>query len=57
MSGLFLLGAKLLTEGKFTEAMRSLLLSVGTECDALERRLADADLQTAAERAQAAKGG
>jgi hypothetical protein len=43
----FYWGAKLLTEGKGTDAMRPLLLSVGTECDALERRLADADLQTA----------
>jgi len=45
----FYWGAKLLTEGKFTEAMRPLLLSVATESDTLERSLADADLKTASE--------
>ena len=43
----FYWGAKLLTEGKFTGAIRPLALCVGTQCDALERRLANADLVTA----------
>jgi hypothetical protein len=43
----FYWGAKLLTESKSTDAMRPLLLCVGTECDALERVLANADLAIA----------
>lgn len=43
----FYWGARLLTEGKFRDAMRPLLLSVGTDCNALERFLANADLETA----------
>jgi hypothetical protein len=43
----FYWGAKLLTEGKFTDAIKPLLLCVRTECDALERTLAKADLATA----------
>ncbi len=43
----FYWGAKLLTEGKFTDAMKPLLVCVGMECNALERFLADADLAIA----------
>jgi hypothetical protein len=43
----FYWGAKLLTEGKVDGSLRPLLLCVETECHALERRLADADLATA----------
>jgi hypothetical protein len=43
----FYWGAKLLTEGKLTGAIRPLALCVGTQCDALERRLANADLVAA----------
>jgi hypothetical protein len=43
----FYWGAKLVTEESFSDAIRPLLLSVGTECDALERRLAEADLEVA----------
>jgi len=43
----FYWGAKLLTEGKFNEAIRPLMLSIVTECDALERFLAMADLACA----------
>jgi len=40
----FYWGARLLTEGKFNDAVRPLMVSVVTECDALERFLAMADL-------------
>jgi hypothetical protein len=43
----FYWGAKLLTEGKFTSALKPLVLCVCTECDALERVLANADLAIA----------
>jgi hypothetical protein len=43
----FYWGAKLLTEGKLTGAIRPLALCVGKQCDALERRLANADLVAA----------
>jgi len=43
----FYWGAKLLTEEKFNDAMRPLLVSIGTECDSLERVLAMADLECA----------
>jgi hypothetical protein len=43
----FYWGAKLLTEGKVDGSLTPLLLCVETECHALERRLADADLATA----------
>lgn len=52
----FYWGSKLLTEGKFNEALRPLLLAVNTECDALERRLADADLRTAGAQAPGGTG-
>ena len=43
----FYWGAKLLTEGKFTSALKPLVLSISTGCDALERVLANADLAIA----------
>jgi hypothetical protein len=43
----FYWGAKLLTEEKFTVAIRPLALCVATGCDALERVLANADLAIA----------
>jgi hypothetical protein len=43
----FYWGAKLLTEGKFTSALKPLALCVCTECDSLERVLANADLAIA----------
>jgi hypothetical protein len=43
----FYWGAKLLTEGKFSGAIRPLLICVGMECSALERSLANADLASA----------
>jgi hypothetical protein len=43
----FYWGAKLLTEGRFTIALKPLVLCVCTECDALERVLANADLAIA----------
>lgn len=43
----FYWGARLLTEGKFNDAMRPLMLSIVPECDALERVLAMADLACA----------
>jgi hypothetical protein len=43
----FYWGAKLLTEGKFTSALKPLVLCVCTECNALERVLANADLAIA----------
>lgn len=51
----FYWGAKLVTEGRVNSAMRPLLLAVGTECDALERRLAEADLEEARARAPTGK--
>jgi hypothetical protein len=43
----FYWGAKLLTEGRFADALKPLLHAVKTECNALERWLAESDLQTA----------
>lgn len=43
----FYWGAKLLTEGKFDEALKQLSLSVNLKCNIVERLLAEADLQTA----------
>ncbi len=52
----FYWGARLLTEARFADAVRPLRCAAETECSALERRLADADLSTAEEQA-AGRGG
>jgi hypothetical protein len=51
----FYWGAKLLTEERFGEAISPLLLSISTECDALERCLAEADLEVATVLARSGK--
>ncbi len=50
----FYCGAKLLTDGKLTQAFRPLLLATWADGAALERELANADLRTVRERLLAA---
>ena len=52
----FYWGARLLTEERFTDAVAPLRSAAETDCGALERRLADADLSTAEEAAAAGLG-
>ena len=43
----FYWGARELTEGNYSDAVKPLALAIGRKCQALERRLAEADLRIA----------